>query len=87
VKTPATRSRFSASVTVSKPKCVGLEGSGTAYSGVGWDFGGGGADRDGRVDEKDRAAAAAAAVDLAEGRPIEGIALRRRAGRTAMVLM
>jgi len=34
VKTPATRSRFSASVTVSKPKCVGREGSGMAYSGV-----------------------------------------------------
>jgi hypothetical protein len=34
VKTPATRSRFSASVTVSKPKCVGLDGSGIAYSGV-----------------------------------------------------
>ena len=34
VKTPATRSRFSPSVTVSKPKCVGREGSGIAYSGV-----------------------------------------------------
>jgi hypothetical protein len=34
VKTPATRSRFSPSVTVSKPKCVGLDGSGIAYSGV-----------------------------------------------------
>lgn len=34
VKTPATRSLFSASVTVSKPKWVGREGSGRAYSGI-----------------------------------------------------
>lgn len=46
VKTPATRSRFSASVTVSKPKCVGLEGSGRAYSGIEL--------QDLRVEEKDR---------------------------------
>jgi hypothetical protein len=34
VKTPATRSLFSASVTVSKPKWVGRAGSGMAYSGT-----------------------------------------------------
>lgn len=49
VKTPATRSRFSLSVTVSKPKWVGLDGLGIAYSGVeGFEVG------DGRVLENGR---------------------------------
>jgi hypothetical protein len=57
VKTPATRCVFSASVTVSKPKCVGRSGSRGALSEV--VVAGVREVREGRVVQKDRAARAA----------------------------